>query len=371
MEEKTVNIPYLNLETIHEPIKNELKSSFEKVLNSEWFIHGQECENFEKSFAEYCGTKYCVGVGNGLDAIRVILQAYGIGAGDEVIVPANTFIATVLAISYVGATPILVDADINTYDIDTHKIEEKISAKTKAIIVVHLYGRVVDMESVWKIAQKYNLKVIEDSAQAHGGIYRGRKTGNLGDAAAFSFYPGKNLGALGDGGAVTTNDKELADKVRAICTYGSYRKYDHQFKGCNSRLDEVQAALLSVKLPYLDSWNSERKKIAQMYNDKIQNPLFKLPEVSNVDSHVFHIYPILCDNREKLINYLNDKGIGTNVHYPTPIPKQGAYKDMNWDMEEYPATGKICAEEVSIPLYPGMTSETIKYVIDALNAYKE
>jgi len=365
-----MNISYLNLKTIHDPIKAELQKSFEKVLDSEWFIQGKECEIFEKAFAEYCGTKYCVGVGNGLDAIRVILQAYGIGPGDEVIVPANTFIATVLAISYVGATPVLVDADIHTYDIDVNKIEEKITSKTKAIIVVHLYGHVVEMQKVWDIAQKYNLKVIEDSAQAHGGIYNGRKTGNLGDAGAFSFYPGKNLGALGDGGAVTTNDKELADKIRAICTYGSYRKYDHQFKGCNSRLDEVQAALLAVKLPHLDSWNNERKRIAQIYNEKIQNELFTLPKVDNVASHVFHIYPILCKDRAKLIDYLQNNGIGTNVHYPTPIPRQGAYVDMNWDMKEYPITERICAEEVSIPLYPGMTEKEIEYVIDVLNAYK-
>lgn len=365
-----MNIPYLNLKTIHEPIKDELKKSFEKVLDSEWFIQGKECENFERAFAEYCGTKYCVGVGNGLDAIRVILQAYGIGPGDEVIVPANTFIATVLAISYVGATPVLVDADINTYNINTSKIEEKITAKTKAIIVVHLYGHVVEMEPVWDIAKKYNLKIIEDSAQAHGGIYRGRKTGNLGDAAAFSFYPGKNLGALGDGGAITTNDRELANKARAICTYGSYRKYDHQFKGCNSRLDEVQAALLSVKLAHIDKWNGERKRIAQIYNEKIQNALFTLPQINEMNSHVFHIYPILCNKRENLIEYLEKKGIGTNVHYPKPIPKQGAYQDMNWDIKDYPITEKICAEEISIPLYPGMTETEIEYIIEILNAYK-
>ncbi len=366
-----MKIPYLKLATVHDPLKEELKAKFSEVLENEWFIQGKECEEFEKKFADFCGTKYCVGVGNGLDAIRVILQAYGIGEGDEVIVPANTFIATVLAVSYVGATPVLVDADLTTYNIDTKKIEEKITAKTKAIIVVHLYGRVVEMDAVTTLAQKYNLKVIEDSAQAHGALYKGKSTGNLGDAAAFSFYPGKNLGALGDGGAVTTNDKELADKVRAICTYGSFKKYDHQFKGCNSRLDEVQAAFLTVKLKHLHDWNEERKSIAEQYNNRIKNDKFTLPVVDERDGHVFHIYPLLCENREKLSKYLEEKGIMVNVHYPTPIPKQGAYKEMDWNMEEYPITEKICAEEVSIPLYPGMQQEEIDYIIEVLNNYKE
>lgn len=365
-----MKIPYLNLANVHNPLKEEMEEKFNEVLENEWFIQGKECSKFEEQFAAFCGTKYCVGVGNGLDAIRVILQAYGIGEGDEVIVPANTFIATVLAVSYVGATPILVDADINTYNIDISKIEEKITSKTKAIIVVHLYGRAVEMKKVMELAAKYDLKIIEDSAQAHGALNDGKCTGNLGDAAAFSFYPGKNLGALGDGGAVTTNDKELADKVRAICTYGSYKKYDHQFKGCNSRLDEVQAALLAIKLPHLKEWNESRKNIAEQYNKGIKNPLFVLPEVNDRESHVFHIYPILCKDREKLISYLEEKGIGTNVHYPTPIPKQGAYKEMNVDMADYPVTEKICAEEVSIPLYPYMTTDEIEYVINALNDYK-
>ena len=243
-----MKIPYLKLENMHKELKDEFMQKASEIIDRNWYIQGSECMNFEQDFASFCGTKFCVGVGNGLDAIRVILQAYGIGEGDEVIVPANTFIATVLAISYVGATPVLVDADPITWNIDINKIEEKVTAKTKAIIVVHLYGRVVDMDPVLGIARKYDLKVIEDSAQAHGAIYKGNKAGSLGDAAAFSFYPGKNLGALGDGGAVTTNDKELADKVRAICTYGSYKKYDHQFKGCNSRLDEIQAGFLDIKL---------------------------------------------------------------------------------------------------------------------------
>ena len=366
-----MNIPYLKLETVHAAIKDELREKFESVLNNEWFVQGKECDEFEKKFAEYCGAKYCVGVGNGLDAIRVILQAYGIGDGDEVIVPANTFIATVLAVSYVGAVPVLVDADINSYNIDIEKIENKITNRTKAIIAVHLYGRIADMDAIRKLAEKYDIKVIEDSAQAHGAVYKKKKAGNLGDAAAFSFYPGKNLGALGDGGAVVTNDKALADKVRAICTYGSYKKYDHQLKGCNSRLDEMQAAFLSIKLKYLDNWNAQRKEIAAFYNSNIHNDKLILPMVKDdeIDGHVFHIYPVLCEKRENLIEYLAAKEIMTNVHYPIPIPMQGAYKEEEWNMEEFPITKRICAQEVSIPLYPGMKKEEIQYVIDSLNNY--
>lgn len=364
-----MKIPYLDLAPMHDHLKEELNQKFKEVLNQEWFIQGKEFIRFEENFASYCGAKYCIGVGNGLDAIRVILQAYNIGDGDEVIAPANTFIATILAISYAGATPVLVDADLATYNIDLSKIEEKISSRTKAIIVVHLYGHIVEMDPVLEIARKYNLKVIEDSAQAHGALYKGKHAGNLGDAAAFSFYPGKNLGALGDGGAVTTNDENLAQQVRALCNYGSFRKYCHEFKGCNSRLDELQAAFLSVKLSHLNDWNEERKEIAAQYNAEIHNEIFILPKVLDRDGHVFHIYPLLCPERQKLIAYLNAKEIQTNVHYPTPIPQQGAYKELANNMADYPITAKICAEEVSIPLYPGMTQEKIRYIIDALNEY--
>lgn len=365
-----MEIPYLKLAQIHDPIKEELEQKFHDVLEGEWFVQGKEYDLFEERFAAFCGVKYCVGVGNGLDAIRLILQAYGIGEGDEVIVPANTFIATVLAVSYVGATPILVDADPVTYNIDSNKIKAKITERTKAIIVVHLYGRAAEMDPVLKIAHKHGLKVIEDSAQAHGALYHGTRTGALGDAAAFSFYPGKNLGALGDGGAVTTNDEALAKKIRALGTYGSYKKYCHEFKGCNSRLDEVQAALLSAKLPYLEKWNEERKDIGAKYNAGIRNEIFTLPQVSDRDGHVFHIYPLLCPEREKLIAYLEAKGIHTNIHYPTPIPLQGAYPELAAEMAAYPVTARICAEEVSIPLYPGLRQEEIDYIVEALNGYQ-
>ena len=365
-----IKIPYLDLGKVHAKIQNELNSASQRVLQSQWFIGGKEDAQFEQSFAEYCETKYCVGIGNGLDAIRLILLAYGIRAGDEVIVPANTFIATVLAVTQVGATPVFVDADENTYLIDSNKIEEKITEKTKAIIVVHLYGRVVDVAPIRTLAEKHSLKVIEDAAQAHGAKINGVKVGNLGDAAAFSFYPGKNLGALGDAGAVVTNDADVADKVRAYGNYGSYEKYNHVYQGCNSRLDEMQAAFLSVKLPYLDEWNEERRRIAEIYSKEIKNSKICLPKLPEDRSeHVFHIYPVLVKDREAFCAYMTECGIGTNIHYPTPIMQQGAYRDMHEDMDKYPVTKRICAEEVSLPLYPGMTEEEVALVVRCVNNF--
>lgn len=365
-------IPYLNLKAIHEPIREELDEVYQEIMNSGWYIMGSYLERFEHAFAEFCGAKYCVGVGNGLDALRLILQAYGIGAGDEVIVGANTFIASVLAITYVGATPVFIDADKESYTMDTSLIEAKITPKTKAIMAVHIYGRTVDMDSIKKIAGKYNLKVIEDAAQAHGAKFQGKRTGNLGDAAGFSFYPGKNLGALGDGGAVVTNDKALAEKMRALSNYGSLEKYHHKYKGCNSRLDELQAGFLSVKLKYLEEWNRERIRIAKIYNQNISNPRLVLPCEDSFyeERNVFHIYPVLCESRENLKKYLARNEIGTNVHYPIPIPEQEAYSEWKEAAKEIPNTKKICAEEISIPLYPGLTEREIEKVIEAMNQYE-
>lgn len=365
-------IDYLDLGRMHQPIQNEIMNATEEVIKSEWFIQGEKCRQFEKEFAEYCGVKHCIGVGNGLEALRLILEAYEIGAGDEVIVPANTFIATILAVSYVGATPVFVDADINTYNIDVSKIREKITSKTKAIIVVHLYGNIVQMDGVCDIAKEYHLKVIEDSAQAHGAMYKGKRAGNLGDAAGFSFYPGKNLGALGDGGAITTNDEELASKIRALANYGSFQKYNHIYKGCNSRLDEIQAGILSVKLRCLEDWNEERRRIAKRYNTEIKNSNIMLPNLNleDLSTHVFHIYPVLVEERDTFIEYLKNCGIGTNIHYPIPIPLQKAYREFENEMDELSVTRKICAEEVSIPLYPGMNEDEITYVICKINEYK-
>lgn len=365
-----IQIPYLDLQRIHQEIQPELDKAYRSVQESQWFIGGSFDSCFEKAFAEYCGVKECIGVGNGLDAIRLILLAYGVGVGDEVIVPANTFIATALAVTYVGARPIFVDVDMETYNIDFNKIEEKITRKTKAIIVVHLYGRAVNVEPVKKLAQKYSLRVIEDAAQAHGAEWEGMRTGSLGDAAAFSFYPGKNLGALGDAGAVTTNDVELAAKVRALANYGSFEKYHHIYQGCNSRLDELQAAFLSVKLQYLEKWNLERRRIAQKYHAEICNERLILPQMPiREKEHVFHIYPVLTYEREIFVEFLEERGIMTNVHYPIPIMEQGAYQELKEQVSSYPVTQRICAQEVSLPLYPGMTEEEIEWVIECTNHF--
>lgn len=366
-----MNIPYLDLNRTHEPIREELDQVYRDVMERQWFIHGTWCSRFEQEFASYCGVKHCIGVGNGLDAIRLILQAMDIGTGDEVIVPANTFIATVLAITYVGAVPVFVDADECTYNIDLNKVGEKITSKTKAIIAVHLYGHVVDMLPLQILARKQGLRLIEDAAQGHGGMMGVKRTGALSDAAAFSFYPGKNLGALGDGGAVVTDDEELADKVRALSNYGSEEKYVHIYKGCNSRLDELQAGFLSVKLPLLDKWNGMRRQIATEYCSRIANDRIQLPKWEGGSDHVFHIFPLLCKKRDALVSWLEKHGIGTNIHYPTPIYEQGAYQESTGLSGQYPVTEKICAQEVSIPLYPGLTEEETDYIIKCLNEFEE
>lgn len=362
-----MNIKYTDFERMHKPLEKELTECYQQVFDSQWFIQGKKLEKFEKEYAEYCGTKYCVGVGNGLDALRLILQACDIGEGDEVIVPSNTFIATVLAISYVGAVPVFVEPDINTLLINPDLIEEKITSRTKAIMVVHLYGRLADMEKIIEIARKHRLKVFEDSAQAHGAQRNGVKAGAWGDAGAFSFYPGKNLGALGDAGAVTTNDRELAEKVRALGNYGSKIKYKHEYKGVNSRLDELQAAFLSVKLKNLDKWTEERQAIADKYYNGIKNKKITLPLYTK--ENVYHIFPVLSDERNGLQKYLEEKGIHTLIHYPTAIHLQEAYKDMGLKKGAYPLAEKICDTELSIPLYPGMTDGEIQYVIDCINEF--
>lgn len=362
-----MDIKYTDFERMHKPIEKELEQCYKEVFDSQWFIQGRKLEQFEREFAQYCQTDYCVGVGNGLDALRLILQACDIGEGDEVIVPSNTFIATVLAISYTGASPVFVEPDISTLLINPDLIEEKITSRTKAIMVVHLYGRIAQMEKIMDIAKKHKLKVFEDCAQAHGVIRNGIKAGAWGDAGAFSFYPGKNLGALGDAGAVTTSNKELAEKVRALGNYGSRIKYKHEYKGVNSRLDELQAGFLSIKLKYLDKWTQERKEIADKYYNGINNEKIKLP--SYTKENVYHIFPVLADNRNQLQKYLEEKGIHCLIHYPTAIHLQEAYRDMGLKRGAYPLAERICDTELSIPLYPGMTDGEIQYVIDAINEY--
>lgn len=365
-----MNIPFSSVGVMHREIEREMLDKFREVYESNWFIQGREVEKFEEEFAAYCGARYCVGCGNGLDALYLVLRAYGIGKGDEVIVPSNTYIATALAVSYTGALPVFVEPRIESYNINPQEIEAKITERTRAIMAVHLYGQPAEMDEIMKIAGKYNLKVIEDAAQAHGAFYKGKRTGSLGDAAGFSFYPGKNLGALGDGGAVVTNDKELADLVRALGNYGSDYKYHHIYQGNNSRLDEVQAGLLRVKLGELDKWNKRRVEIAKRYLNEIVNPAITLPVTSPDCTHVYHIFAVRCQHRDVLEQYLNQKGIGTNKHYPIPMHLQGAYAELQIPQGALPVAEEISGTQLSLPMYYGMTEDEVSYVIEALNSWK-
>lgn len=365
----TMKIPFATFEVMHSEIESEILDKFKEVYEKNWFIQGEELEKFEREFAEYCGVDYCVGVGNGLDALFLPLKAYGIAAGDEVIVPSNTYIATALAVSYTGAVPVFVEPTLESFNLDASRIEEKITKRTKAIMAVHLYGQAAPMDEICAIARQYHLKVIEDSAQAHGATYHGKRTGSLGDGAGFSFYPGKNLGALGDAGAFVTNDKELADKVRALGNYGSDYKYHHIYQGNNSRLDEVQAAFLRIKLKNLERFNADRIKTAHKYLEGIHNPQIVLPAVPSGDKHVFHIFAIRCRERDRLEQYLNEKGIGTNKHYPIPMHLQGAYADMHIAEGTLPLAEEISETQLSLPLSYGMTEEEIAYVIDTINQW--
>lgn len=365
-----MNIPFASFVPMHEEIRKDLDAAFKKVVDKSYFIQGEECEKFEEEYAAYCGTKYCVGVATGLDAIYLILKALDIKAGDEVIVPSNTYIATALAVSFTGAMPVFVEPVIDTYNIDVTRIEEKITEKTKAIIAVHLQGRAADMEAINAIAKKHGLYVLEDAAQAHGARYKGQRVGALSDAAAWSFYPGKNLGALGDGGCITTNNKQIADKVRALGNYGSDYKYHHIYQGTNSRLDEMQAAFLRVKLPHLDRWNEARRRIAEAYLSGINNPLIKLPLATSEDyEHIYHVFVIRCDRRDELEKYLRDNGIGTVKHYPVPMHLQKAYEELHIQEGELPIAEEISKTVLSIPMYYGMSDEEVAYVIDSLNRF--
>lgn len=364
-----MKIPFVSFIPMQKELKKEMLDKFEEMYDKAYYIQGTEYDKFQEKFANYIGTKYAIGVGNGLDALMLILRAMEIGEGDEVIVPSNTFIATALAVTYVGAKPIFVEPILAEYNINPDLIEEKITKNTKAIIAVHLYGQCADMDKINAIAKKYNLKVIEDAAQAHGALYKGKKAGSLGDAAGFSMYPGKNLGALGDGGMVTTNDEALAKKIAALACYGSDYKYHHIYKGVNSRLDEIQAGFLSIKLDHLDKWNTDRNRIAKMYLEGIKNDKIILPVVNKNNYHVWHIFAIRTDKRDELEKYLADLGIGTNKHYPTPMHLQGAYADLNIKKGELPLAEVISNEELSLPMYYGMTDEEVNYIIDAINKY--
>ena len=360
-------IKFLDLHKINERFRTQIDDRIKEVIDSGWYLLGKQDKEFENNFAQYCGVKHCIGCANGLDALNLIIRAYGFGAGDEIIVPANTYIASILAISENGCTPVLVEPDINTYNINPDLIEEKITPKTKAIMVVHLYGQAVQMEKIWALAKKYNLKVIEDSAQAHGALYKGKKVGSLGDASGFSFYPGKNLGCMGDGGAVTTNDDELAKKIRAIANYGSDYKYHHIYKGVNSRLDEIQAAILDVKLPHLDKDNERRREIAKYYRENIKNERINLPKTYDEKAHVWHVFVVRCDDREALQKHLEANDIQTNIHYPTAPHKQECYSEYA-DLS-LPVTEKIHKEVMSLPISPVMTDEEVKKVVEVVNEF--
>lgn len=365
-----MKVPFVSFEPMHTELRKELDAAYTRVMDSNYFIQGKECKLFEEEFATYCGAKCCIGVANGLDALYLILRAMEIGIGDEVIIPSNTFIATALAVSYAGATPVFVEPEIKYYNIDVQKIEAAVTNKTKAIIAVHLQGRAADMDGINKVAKKHRLRVIEDAAQAHGTTYKGKRVGTLSDAAGFSFYPGKNLGALGDGGCVVTNNEELAEKVRALGNYGSDYKYHHIYRGNNSRLDEMQAAFLRVKLPYLDKWNEDRRRIARRYLSEITNPQIILPpDVSEIYDHIYHVFVVRCKERDKLEAYLNENGIATVKHYPVPIHLQGAYADLGIKEGDLPIAEEISKTVLSLPMYYGMTEPEISSVILAINKF--
>jgi dTDP-4-amino-4,6-dideoxygalactose transaminase len=362
-----MKVPFLDLKAPHEELRTELRQAFERVLDSGWYILGNEVKQFEQEFAEYCEAKYCVGTGNGLDALHLILRAYGIGVGDEVIVPSNTYIATWLAATYAGATPIPIEPDERTYNIDPALIEAAITPRTKAIIAVHLYGQPADMDAINAIAKKHNLKVIEDAAQAHGARYKGKRVGTLGDAAGFSFYPGKNLGAIGDGGAITTNDPVLAEKVRVLCNYGSRVKYHNEVKGFNSRLDELQAAFLREKLKKLDEWNARRKAVAAEYLSVLFGSNVVLPHVPEWADPVWHLFVVRNSRRDQLQKKLSEAGIATMIHYPIPPHLQGAYADLGYSKGAFPLAECIHREVLSLPMGPHLSSDSLSKVIAVID----
>lgn len=359
-----MRVPFLDLGLINERYKAEFRIAFERVLSSGRLVLGMEVESFEQEFAKYCGVRNCIGVANGLEALQLVLRAWNIGVGDEVIVPSNTFIATWLAVSNSGATPIGVEPDSVTFNINHDSIEKAISPRTRAIIPVHLYGQPAEMDAILSIAKKYGLKVLEDAAQAHGSLYKGRTAGSIGDAAGFSFYPGKNLGALGDGGAIVTNDNELAGRVRILRNYGSRIKYQHDVLGCNSRLDELQAAFLRVKLPYLDSDNKRRREIADLYLRGLQGIDITLPTHPIYIDPVWHLFVIRVRDRELLRDRLSQRGIGTLIHYPIPPHKQNAYASFSKNIA--PLADKLSAEIISLPMGPHLSDSDVLDVIGAL-----
>jgi dTDP-4-amino-4,6-dideoxygalactose transaminase len=366
-----MTVPFLDMKSPYIELKSELDEAYQRVMESGWYILGQEVEAFEKEFAEYCGVGHCVGVGNGLEALHLILRAYGIGEGDEVIVASNTYIATWLAVSYAGATPVPVEPDPHTYNLDPQRVEAAITPRTRAILPVHLYGQPAEMNPLLEIAKRRNLEVIEDAAQAHGARYGGKAAGALGDAAGWSFYPGKNLGAMGDAGAVTTNDEAIADRVRVLRNYGSRTKYFNEVKGYNSRLDPLQAAFLRVKLRHLDDWNARRAIVARTYSKALAGARdLALPEVGTGIEPAWHIYAVLHPRRDELQRHLAAEGIGTLIHYPVPPHLSEAYAGAGYKQGDYPLAESLAQTVLSLPVGPHMTTEQIEQVIEAVRQFR-
>jgi dTDP-4-amino-4,6-dideoxygalactose transaminase len=358
-----MNIPFLSFEATNRTIKHEIYVEFEKVFDSAWYILGDNVKKFEKAYSDYNNVTHTIGVGNGLDALILSLKALGIGPGDEVIVPSNTYIATALAVSYVGATPVFAEPDIRTYNILPENISKKITSRTKAIMPVHLYGQACQMDEIMQIAKEKNLYVVEDNAQAHGALYNGKLTGSFGHANGTSFYPGKNLGALGDAGAVTTNDPAIAKQIEVLRNYGSQKKYYNEIKGVNSRLDELQAAFLTVKLKYMNQWTEERQKIAGLYTAALSGlGDLVLPHTHEKATNSYHLYVIRTKRRDQLQTYLGQNGVGTLIHYPVPIHLQNAYREMNHKAGDFPLAEEIASTCLSIPLYIGITEKEIEYI---------
>ena len=362
-----MNVPFLDIHATYAELRNGMDQAYHRVMDSGWYILGGELEAFEQEFAVYCGTQHSIGVGNGLDALALILEAFDIGLGDEVIVPAHTFIATWLAVTKVGAEPIPVDVDNMSFNIAPERIEESINSRTKAIVAVHLYGKPSEMNAICEIAKKYKLKVIEDAAQAHGAVYHEKRTGGLGDAAAFSFYPGKNLGAFGDGGAVTTNDSSLAKRIRYLRNYGAKEKYHHQELGRNSRLDELQAAFLRVKLQWLDQWNEKRSQIADFYSEKLSDTPLMLPRSATHATSSWHLYVVRYANRDMLQKKLEAAGISTVIHYPIPPHRQKAYAEFARFAERLPITEELGGQVLSLPIGPQLTARQVGYVVEQVH----
>jgi dTDP-4-amino-4,6-dideoxygalactose transaminase len=366
-----MNVPFLDLKAPYAELGEEFDEAFRRTAESGWFITGREVESFESEFAGLCGARHCVGVGNGLDALHLVLRAMGIGEGDEVIVPSNTYVATWLAVSYAGATPVPVEPDDQTYNLDPSRIEEAITPRTRAVMPVHLYGQPADMDAIREIAAPYGLKVIEDAAQAHGATYKGRPAGSLGDAAGFSFYPGKNLGAMGDGGAVTTDDDELADRLRVLRNYGSRVKYYNEVKGFNSRLDELQAAFLRVKLPRLREWNERRRAVAAHYLQALEGvPDLSLPHVPAYAEPSWHLFVVRHPERDPLRQHLSSNGVGTLIHYPVPPHLQKAYAEMAFAPGAFPVAERQAREVISIPMGPHLASVEAGHVVEQLLAFR-